>query len=173
MQKKLKRKRTLILLSIILFILAGLGVYYFISHNSNNEIEQGTVRYDPNPNPNHSTTDTGNIIFPAYTDDLFFTKEQKNLPIELVNPKVNKDIFLQYKISITDENKIICIGQTKLIESGQAVNNLEVDQTKLEGLKPNVYKCRIDVFAFKFKDKNKKEKIKLNQAYWDVKLHLK
>ena len=173
---KLNNKRNLIIFSILFLICAiGLGIY-FISQNSykkvdnkiDNQVEQGTVRYDSK----FKSNETGNIIFPAYTEDLVLKKNKTELPVLLVNPLANKNIYLQYKISITEvSNKQICVGETKLIKPGQAAKGVEVDQTKLKDLTDKVYKCRIDVFAFKYGGKGKK-KIKLNQAYWDVKLRL-
>lgn len=167
-------KRNLIICSILFFIcVIGAGIY-FISQNSHthkkvdNQVEQGTVRYDSK----FKSNETGNIIFPAYTEDLILKKNKTELPVLLVNPLANKNIYLQYKISVNESSKKqICIGETKLIKSGQAAKGIEVNKTQLKELTDRVYNCRIDVFAFKYGGKGK-EKTKLNQAYWNVKLRL-
>lgn len=170
MIKKLNKKK-LSLILILILIVVGVGFYFYMSKNvkqPNSDIEQGTVNY----NSKFKSAEPGNIIFPAYTENITLKKNQKTLPILLVNPLANKDIYFQYQFSLIDEKKqSICFGKTKLIKAGQAAKELTVEQKKLKNLSPKSYKCKIDVFAFKY-NKKSKEKIKLNQAYWDIKLNL-
>lgn len=173
MEIKKKKKMLVFLLIGCLGCIVALGIYYFVSQTQssskeNNMVEQGTVRYDSKFKKNQE----GNIIFPAYTDDIILKKNQKELPVLLVNPLANKNIYLQYKISITENpKKKILLGETKLIKAGEAAKGISVSQDKVKNLAKKVYKCRIDVLAFKYSDE-KKEKTNLNQAYWDIKLHL-
>ncbi|EMF0060945.1 hypothetical protein PFZ79_002838 [Enterococcus hirae] len=170
MIKKIDRKKLFLILTLIV-VGVGVGLYFYMSKNiqkSNSDIEQGTVNY----NSKFKSAETGNIIFPAYTENITLKKGKKTLPILLVNPLANKDIYFQYQFSLIDEKKqSICFGKTKLIKAGQAAKELTVEQKKLKNLSPKSYKCKIDVFAFKY-NKKSKEKTKLNQAYWDIKLHL-
>lgn len=169
--KKIISKRNILFLSLILIGGIIIGSCFLLFHNAakpDSEVEQGTVNY----NSKFKKVATGNIIFPAYTEDLFLKKKENILPILLVNPLANKNIYLQYKISITEGNKKnICLGETKLIKSGKALKNLTVDSSKIQDLQPNTYPCRIDVYAYNYNTKNKK-RTNLNQAYWDVKFHL-
>ncbi|OUZ27897.1 hypothetical protein [Enterococcus faecium] len=172
MKIKNNKKRKLIIFIILTSLIISSGLFYFFyyrssNHKIDNEIEQGTINYDSK----FKSAELGNIIFPAYTEDIFLKKGQKELPILLVNPSANKDIYLQYKISIINENSksTFNIGETKLIRPGKASKGIIVSQNKLKDLIKKVYNCRIDVFAFRYDGKNK---VKLNQAYWDIKLHL-
>lgn len=142
-KKKFNKRNLIICLCLILFLLCAIGAgIYFISQNSHkkadNQVEQGTVRYDSK----FKSSETGKIIFPAYTEDLILKKNKTELPVLLVNPLANKNIYLQYKISINEpSNKKICIGETKLIKPGQAAKGVEVDQKKLKDLTDKDYKC--------------------------------
>ncbi|MCW2282237.1 hypothetical protein [Lactococcus lactis] len=162
-----KKKALAIIISILLVFIVIFGIWkYQQSKNpANNEVEQGTVLY----NSKYKSNAPGNLVFPAYTQDITVKRDVKEIPIVLANPKVNKNVYFKYKLSVTKENskKNINLGETKLIEAGKALNKLPISQSKLKTLSIGKHKCRIDVFAYTYNEKNN-EKIKLNQAYWDV-----
>lgn len=169
--KKILNKK--MFLGVILIIVISLILFFFLYKSKNeskqdSQIEQNTIVYNSEFKANKAKTE--NIIFPAYTRDLYIERDQDIMPILLVNPSANKNIYFQYKLSII-ENKKIDIGQTKLIKYGEAIKNLKINKKSLKNLLPETYKCRISVSAFNYNQKTKK-KIKLNNAHWDIKLHL-
>ncbi|MBO1126472.1 hypothetical protein RZ529_09705 [Enterococcus faecalis] len=164
-------KRTIkILVSVIGIVTLILASFLIFKHFFlNKEIEQGAVQY----NSEYKDVSPGYIVFPAYEKNLQMNKDQKELPIKLVNPKINKKVFLTYKISVVVEGKTKQIYESKLIESGKALESPKLEKDVLKDIDKGEYFCKIDVHAFTFTENEytkQKVKRKLNQAYWDVKL---
>lgn len=169
MNKNYKRTIKIIVsvTGIIVLILASFLIFkhFFLDK----EIEQGAVQY----NSEYKDVSPGHIVFPAYEKNLQMDKDQKELPIKLVNPKINKNVFLTYKISVVVEGKAKQIYESKLIESGKALESPKLEKHAFKDINKGEYPCKIDVHAFSFtENKYTKQKVKrkLNQAYWDVKL---
>lgn len=162
------KKKVVLGIALVVILFGGVCVAKLNSHKSNSVVEQGTVSY----NSKFKSNAPGNIVFPAYTQDMEIKKNSGSLPIMLVNPKVNKTVYLQYTVSVMDKGgKDIQVGKTKLIQSGQALSKLPLLSKNLEKLNSGIYKCRIDVCAYTYDNKTK-TKTKLSKAHWDVQAKL-
>ncbi|MEY8515227.1 hypothetical protein [Lactococcus taiwanensis] len=170
-QKKADRRKKII--GSVLLALLALGVifgalkYQQSLKNKNSEVEQGTVIYDSKFKSNAP----GNLVFPAYTKDIVVKQKDDKLPIVLANPKVNKNVYFQYVLTVEKERgkEYTNIGKSKLIAAGRASNQLQLNKKEMRVVAKGKHKCRLNVYAFTYNKKDNK-KIKLNQAYWDFNL---
>lgn len=168
-----KRKKILGILLLVLVLLGGaFGVlkYQQSLKNRNADVEQGTVMYKSE----FKTNAPGNLVFPAYTKDIVVKKRDKEVPLVLANPKVNKNVYFQYVLSVEEDKGkgFVEIGKSKLISSGRALPKLQLAPQKMRSVIKGKHKCRLDVYAFTYNEKDNK-KIKLNQAYWNFNLEVR
>ena len=168
LQKKIDKRKKIIAIILLALVVLGtvLGIlkYQNSLKNKNSEVEQGTVIYKSK----FKSDAPGNLVFPAYTKDILVKEGEDKIPIILANPKVNKNVYFQYALSIENKHNkdYIKLGESKLIAAGRASNQLQLSSKNMQAITKGKYKCRLNVYAFTYSKKDNK-KTRLNQAYWD------